>query len=67
MVIRGHGMKETVNTMDCKNCEYKFKGKFCNICGQSSNVRKVNFKYLLDEIPNSVFQFNRGFLLQLKN
>ncbi|MGZ2369612.1 DUF3667 domain-containing protein [Ancylomarina sp. YFZ004] len=52
--------------MICKNCEYNFSGNFCNNCGQSSNVRKVDFKYLLDEIPNGVFQLNRGILFTLK-
>jgi len=52
--------------MICKNCKQNFDGHFCNNCGQSSKVRKVDFKYLLDEISNSVFQVNRGILFTVK-
>lgn len=52
--------------MICKNCENNFNGKFCNNCGQSSNVGKIDFKYLIYEIPNSIFQLNRGFLFTIK-
>jgi hypothetical protein len=52
--------------MICKNCEGIFDGNFCNTCGQSSKVRTINFRYLLDEIPNSILQINRGFLFTVK-
>ena len=52
--------------MICKNCKQDFSGNYCSNCGQNSNVRKVDFKYLIDEIPNSIFQINRGFLFTLK-
>ncbi|MRT93635.1 DUF3667 domain-containing protein [Ancylomarina sp. 16SWW S1-10-2] len=52
--------------MICKNCGYNFQGKFCNNCGQNSNVGKVDLKYFLNEIPNSIFQVNRGFLFTIK-
>ncbi|WP_084205915.1 DUF3667 domain-containing protein [Psychroserpens mesophilus] len=52
--------------MICKNCKQDFSGNYCSNCGQNSNVRKVDFKYLMDEIPNSIFQINRGFLFTLK-
>ncbi len=52
--------------MICKNCKQNFNGNFCNNCGQNSNVRKIDVKYLIDEIPNSIFQINRGFLFILK-
>ena len=52
--------------MNCKNCGKKFEGKYCSYCGQNSNVRKVDYKYLINEIPNSIFQINRGFLFTLK-
>ena len=57
---------ENKHTMICKNCNHRFKGKFCNNCGQNANVEKIDFKYLLHEIPNSVFQVNRGFLFTIK-
>lgn len=52
--------------MICKNCGQKFDGNYCNNCGQSSNVEKIDFKYLLNEVPNSIFQLNRGFLFTVK-
>ena len=52
--------------MICKNCEQNFYGNYCNNCGQKSNVRKIDFKYLVNEIPDSIFQINRGFLFTLK-
>ncbi|BDD09296.1 hypothetical protein FUAX_17280 [Fulvitalea axinellae] len=52
--------------MICKNCENDFEGKFCNNCGQSSEVRKIDFKYLADELANSVFQINRGLFFTIK-
>ncbi len=52
--------------MICKNCEQDFEGNYCNNCGQNSNVRKVDYKYLINEISNSIFQINRGFLFTVK-
>lgn len=52
--------------MICKNCEAVFEGNFCYKCGQSSKVRKINIRYFLDEIPNSIFQINRGILFTVK-
>ena len=52
--------------MICKNCKNNFDGDFCNDCGQNSNVRRIDSKYLLDEIPNSIFQINRGILFTIK-
>ena len=46
--------------MICKNCGQNFNGNFCNNCGQNANVGKIDIKYLLQEIPNSIFQVNRG-------
>lgn len=52
--------------MKCKNCEKLFEGKFCNYCGQSSRVKRIDLKYLLDEVPESIFQINHGFLFTVK-
>ena len=41
-------------------------GDFCNLCGQKSKVERINYKYLIFEIPNSIFQLNRGFLFTIK-
>jgi len=52
--------------MICKNCGHSFEGNFCNDCGQSSTVRRIDFKFLLHEIPNGIFHLNRGFLFTIK-
>ncbi len=52
--------------MKCKNCGDSLEGNFCKNCGQKSDIRKINFRYLLDEIPNSIFQVNRGLLFTVK-
>ena len=52
--------------MTCKNCNKNFDGNFCNNCGQNSNVGRINFSYLTDEISNSVLQVNRGIFFTIK-
>lgn len=52
--------------MICKNCGQNFNGNFCNNCGQNANVGKVDIKYLLKEIPNSIFQVNGGVFFTIK-
>lgn len=52
--------------MICKNCGHSFDGSFCNDCGQSSTVRRIDFKFLIHEIPNSIFHFNRGLFFTIK-
>ena len=52
--------------MNCKNCENIFEGKFCNNCGQKSSVKRIDFQFLLNEIPNTIFQVNRGFFFTVK-
>lgn len=52
--------------MICKNCQHNFEGKFCNNCGQSASVQKINFTHLLYEIPHGIFQINRGIFFTIK-
>ena len=52
--------------MICKNCEQSFEGNFCGNCGQKSNVKRINFEYLINQIPDSIFQINHGFLFTVK-
>ena len=53
--------------MICKNCNNNFDGNFCNNCGQEATVGRIDFKYLIDGIANSIFQIDHGFLYTLKN
>ena len=52
--------------MICKNCDHDFDGDYCNNCGQKSTVQNINFKFLIDEISNTVFQVNRGLFFTVK-
>ena len=51
---------------NCKNCEHNFQGRFCNNCGQKSSVSRVDYKYLIEEISDSIIQMNQGFLYTFK-
>lgn len=48
--------------MICKNCGHHFSGNYCSNCGQKSNIKKIDYNYLIHELPSSIFQINRGFL-----
>lgn len=52
--------------MICKNCNTSVTGDFCHNCGQATRTKEVNFKYVLQEIPNSILQVDRGFLYTIK-
>lgn len=52
--------------MICKNCEQSFEGNYCVNCGQNSNIKRIDLKYLINEIPDSFFQINHGFLFTVK-
>lgn len=52
--------------MICKNCAERFEGNFCGNCGQKAKVKRINLKYLMTEIPDSIFQIDRGFLFTVK-
>ncbi|MEO1214563.1 MAG: DUF3667 domain-containing protein [Bacteroidota bacterium] len=52
--------------MLCKNCGHEVEGNFCQHCGQRTNVGRIDFYYLAHEIPNSVFQLDRGFFFTVK-
>jgi hypothetical protein len=44
----------------CKNCHTKFKGNFCNNCGQKAETLKLNWHFILHEIEHGVFHLDRG-------
>lgn len=52
--------------MICKNCEKSFDGNYCSHCGQKSEIKRIDVRYLINEIPNSIFQLDRGFLFTMK-
>ena len=52
--------------MICKNCGTYLDTNFCGNCGQNSKVKKINLKYILQDIPDSVLLLNSGFLFTLR-
>lgn len=52
--------------MICKNCNTNFKGNFCNNCGQSCNIERINAKYLLAELSLFLLQLERGIFFTIK-
>ncbi|MEM6632258.1 MAG: DUF3667 domain-containing protein [Bacteroidota bacterium] len=50
----------------CKNCNTELKGIYCHNCGQKANIKPINFRYVLTEIRDGVFQVNRGFFFTTK-
>jgi len=52
--------------MTCKNCGNITVSNYCSECGQSTNVDRINFKNLLLELPNNIFQIDKGLFFTLK-
>ena len=48
-------------TVECKNCNNLFEGKFCSECGQAANTHRINALYFLHDIPHSVLHVDKGF------
>ncbi len=51
--------------MNCKNCGQITAGEYCNHCGQKSKVGRITLSSLLNELTESIFQIDRGFLYTL--
>lgn len=52
--------------MECKNCGNIANETYCSNCAQSTKVDRINLKSLLNELSDSIFQVNRGFLYTIK-
>ncbi len=50
----------------CKNCECRFKGKFCPNCGQSVFEYQRPFRFLLADFTGNLFAFDTRFWKSLK-
>ena len=48
-------------TLECKNCNSLFEGKFCPQCGQAASTQRINALYFLHDIPHSVLHVDKGF------
>lgn len=52
--------------MTCKNCNQDISDNYCQSCGQKASVQRINLPYLLNEIPESLFQLNHGLFFTIK-
>lgn len=49
----------------CLNCDYPIVKNFCDSCGQKK-YKRIDKKYLIDEIQYSVLHTNKGFFYSVK-
>lgn len=50
----------------CANCNNAVKGDFCNRCGQSIKVSRINLSHLVEELQFSFLHINKGMLYTIK-
>lgn len=53
--------------MICKNCGNVAHANYCSHCGQKTDLRPLNFSYLVNELSENVFQLQRGFFFTVKS
>lgn len=51
--------------MNCKNCNTEINSKFCPECGQPTNLKRIDGKYIIHEIEH-VLHFERGILYTVR-
>ncbi len=49
----------------CNECGFKASGKYCSNCGSLLTLRRINFKYIIDEIKEEFF-FEKGYFFTVK-
>jgi hypothetical protein len=52
--------------MECKNCGNTANQSYCPFCAQKTSVDRITFKTILEELSDTLFQINRGFLYTIK-
>lgn len=52
-------------TYECKNCGNQYQGNFCNNCGQSHNIHKINMAFVWHDIQHGLFHFDNGIIYTL--
>lgn len=51
----------------CKNCDLIINDeKYCPNCGQRTDIKRIDFSYIINEISGSILQTNFGFFFTLK-
>lgn len=56
-----------MNVNVCKNCSFQFQGNYCPQCGQSSHEQRIDARYILHDVPHSIFHIDQGFFYTLKS
>jgi hypothetical protein len=51
--------------MNCKNCNTEINSNFCTDCGQPTNLKRIDRKYIIHEIEH-VLHFERGILYTVR-
>lgn len=51
----------------CKNCGNSFEGNFCNHCGQSSKISRINLHFLWEDIQHGIFHYDKGIVFSGKS
>ena len=44
----------------CKNCNHQFEGKFCNNCGQSADIHRLDYKSLFKDLRKNFLKYFHG-------
>ena len=44
----------------CKNCNNEFNGNYCNNCGQSAKVHRIDFHFLMEDIEHGILHYDKG-------
>jgi hypothetical protein len=50
----------------CKNCGHRFEGKYCNICGQDGDTKRIDWYEVFHHLPHAFFHTDYGLLHTLK-
>ncbi len=50
----------------CQNCQQLITANFCSNCGQKK-YKRIDRKYLMDELQYSIIHTNKGFFYSMKN
>ncbi len=48
------------NNYNCKHCQHKFKGNYCNKCGQKVLKKRLDIRFLLTDLLDKVFNIKGG-------
>lgn len=53
-------------TKICKNCNHICTGNFCSNCGQSTLVKRIDFRFVLHDLQHGLLHFDNGLFTTIK-